>query len=248
MPFDPRTWIRRGAAYCGGMLACAVGLAPVPCAAQWYLRIHSQTSLKANCFEGCECYDNGVATACPVTHTRNYDSGPVFATHTFDDYAAFALGSGVAFDSSTRSNMSSNAIVNYGELRANISTNVYASGAYVETGGLAFSGDANVEVGVEFADDLTLRGAVPAGPVSIMLWQDISSTDLVLIRGSDNYQVGDHCLANGDATTRLDAVLSANQQSVEFSRQTNECSAPVVVGLRHDGIEIDGNDGDLVHI
>ena len=271
MPFDPRAWIRPswsrwlwirrswirrlGAACCGGALVFAVCLAPVPAAAQ-FLHASSQTSVKVGCpAAGCDCYDNGVLTACPVDHEYFFDNvspaAPIHDLHTAD-----VIGRYQTLDGETRSQATANVQAGFGVLRGSLSSHGYASGTYIEAGGLAVPCEAKVDASVSFQDMLQLTGAVPLGPVSIRISQDIGSTDFELMRGSDNYPISNFCLANGDATTSIDAQLTTTHlgmmgggdQSVGYLRKTNEygCYPPTVTGDRHAQIEIDGNDGDMV--
>jgi len=271
MPIDARAWIRRswirrlwirrlGAACCGGVLACVVCLAPAPCGAQTYLRVYSTTVITSGCPEGvCECSYNGASLTCPGSHERYYDSGPIFTNQTFDTHSAnvadIYLASTIGSGSEIRSQVQLNAGAFYGQLRGRVWSRAFATGAYIEGGGLAFPADARASVGASLSDDLTLIGAVPGGPVSIRLRQEIGGFDFALILGSDNYPVTNFCLANGDATTSLGAVLSTTHlgvgggdQSVGYLRRTNECSAPVISGDPLSSIVIDGNDGDFVHV
>lgn len=271
MPFDARSrtrrcwihssWMRRlGAACCGGVLPCVVCLAPAPCAAQSYLQIYSATVIHSGCPEGaCECFDDGVAQTCPGSHERYYDSGPIYTNQTFDTHSADVAdiylaspGSG----SETRSQVQLNASAFYGQLRGYGWTRAFATGESIEGGGFAFNAEAHATVGASLSDDLTLIGATPGGPVSIRLRQEIGGFDFVLIRGTDNHPVTNFCLANGDATTSLNVVLSTTHlgmtgggdQSVGYLRRTNECSAPVITGDPLSSIVIDGHDGDFVHV
>ena len=78
------------------------------------------------------------------------------------------------------------------------------------------------------------------------------------MRGSDNYPITNFCLANGNATTSIDALLTTSHlgmmgggdQSAGYLRRTNEyeCYPPTVTGDPRAQIEIDGNDGDIVMI
>jgi hypothetical protein len=256
-----RLWIRRlGAACCGGVLACVVCLAPAPCAAQSYLQVYSQAVILGSCLEGvCECFDNGVPETCPASHERYYDSGPIFGDPGFDTHwEADVLAKydpTTLLGSETRLQVQLNASASYGRLRGWGWTRAFATGEVIEAGGFAYGGDARATLGASLSDDLTLIGAVPGGPVSIRLRQEIGGPDFVLIRGSDNYPVTNFCLANGDATTSLSTVLSTTHlgigggdQSVGYLRRTNECSAPVVTGDPLSFIVIDGHDGDFVHV
>jgi hypothetical protein len=256
-----RLWIRRlGAACCGGVLACVVCLAPAPCAAQSYLQVYSQAVILGSCLEGvCECSDNGVPETCPASHERYYDSGPIFGDPGFDTHwEADVLAKydpTTLLGSETRLQVQLNASASYGRLRGWGWTRAFATGEVIEAGGFAYGGDARATLGASLSDDLTLIGAVPGGPVSIRLRQEIGGPDFVLIRGSDNYPVTNFCLANGDATTSLSTVLSTTHlgigggdQSVGYLRRTNECSAPVVTGDPLSFIVIDGHGGDFVHV
>jgi hypothetical protein len=261
--FD-RTWIRRlGAACCGGVLACGVCLTPAPCAAQTYLRVYSQAVILGSCLEGvCECSDNGVPETCPGSHERIYDSGPIFANQAVDTHSADVLGKydpTTLLGSETHLQVQLNASASYGRLRGWGWTRAFASGEVIEAGGFAYGGDARATLGASLSDALTLVGATPGGPVSIRLRQEIEGPDFVLVRGSDNYPVTNCLLANGDATTRFGVELNTNhipgmpspgggEQSVQYSRRTNECSAPVISGEPFSSIVIDGIDGDFVQV
>ncbi len=189
MPSDARAWIRRswirrswirrlGAACCGGVLAGVVCLAPAPCAAQSYLQVQTTTVIGSGCPEGvCECFDNGASQTCPGRHERYFDSGPIFSNQTFDTHSAdvfdIYLPSTIGSGSEIRSQVQLNAGAFYGQLRGRVWSRAFATGAYIEGGGLAFPADARARVGASLSDDLTLIGAVPGGPVSIRLRQEI---------------------------------------------------------------------------
>lgn len=258
MRFDPRTWIRRfGAACCGGTLGLTVCLAQVPAAAQ-FLQASSQTSVKVGCPpDGCDCYDNGVLTACPVEHTYSFSDAsggaPIHDLHTADVIGRYQI-----LDGETRSQATTNVFAGFGLLRASLWGRGIASGTYVDSGGLAVPCEATLDASVSFQDTLTLRGAVPQGAVSIRVSQLIGSIDFVLI-GSGDYPINNCLLANGDARTSIDTLLTTNhvpmmpgpgggEQSAAYLRTTNECSAPTVSGDPNASIEIDGTDGDFVMI
>ncbi len=260
-----RLWIRRlGAACCGGVLACVVCLTPAPCAAQSYLRVHSQAVILGSCLEGvCECFDNGVPETCPASHESYYDSGPIFGDPGFDTHwEAQVLAKydpTTLLGSETRLQVQLNASASYGRLRGRGWTRAFASGEVIEAGGFAYGGDARATLGASLSDALTLIGATPGGPVSIRLRQEIEGPDFVLIRGSDNYPITNCFLANGDATTSFRVELNTThipgmpspgggEQSVQYSRRTNECSAPLISGEPNSSIVIDGIDGDFVQV
>lgn len=263
MAFDPPPWIRPSAACCGGALACAVcavWLAPPPCAAQSYVQVQSQTTLIASAPpDATECFDNGVTAGCPVTGTRYYDSGLVPGDHTFDAYDGWVIGRAQFVDTETRASTSLNGSAFYGRLQGSIFNQSFASGTFPDAaGGFAFGGEATTHLVVSFRDDLMLHGATPGGPISIHITQEIASSDLVLMFGSDKYPIADFCLANGDGTTGIAAFLDAThipltpggpgggEQSASYLRRTNECTAPLESGDPRTVIQINGTDGDLV--
>lgn len=252
----PRVWIRRRVACCGGAFVFAVCLAPVPATAQ-FLHASSQTSVKVGCPDaGCDCYDNGVLTACPVDHEYGFNDAstgaPVYDLHTAD-----VIGRYQTLDGETRAQATANVQAGFGVLRGSLWSRGIASGTYIDAGGLAVNCEARLDGSVSFQDTLRLVGAAPMAPVSIRIRQAIGSNDFVLMRGSDNYPIVNFCLANGDATTSIHALLTAThvpffpgpgggEQSLEYLRATNECSAPTVTGDPSAHFEIDGNDGDMV--
>jgi hypothetical protein len=233
----------------------AVCLAPLPAPAQ-FLHASSHTSVKVGCPDaGCDCYDDNVFTACPVDHEYGFDDAstgaPVFDLHTAD-----VIGRYQTLDGETRVLATANVQAGFGVLRGSLWSRGIASGTYIDAGGLAVPCEARLDGSVSFQDTLQLVGAAPMAPVSIRIRQDIGSNDFVLMRGSDDYPITNFCLANGDATTRIHALLTTTHvpmmpggggdQSLEYLRTTNECSAPTVIGDPSAQIEIDGNDGDLV--
>jgi hypothetical protein len=234
-------------------LAAIASLVSAPRVLAQTTRVISQTSLAVTCSEpGCDCIDaSGAPALCPAAHVRNYDSGNV-ATPTSDLHTAVISGTFVGYDSTTESSMDSHADAAFGVLKGTALTHSEAHGTYVDGGGLASSGTASLYIELEFTDDLVVTAAVPGGPVSVSITQSISSTASASL-GGGGLSI-DPCLANGNATTHVDATLLAyvvaggNQGNVGYGRSTSECGAPQVTGTPIGSVTINATDGDTVRV
>jgi hypothetical protein len=239
------------------VLACAAVIwlvaTPRADAQTHHLRVAADVSLSVNCNEpGCDCVDAGGAPAvCPATNVRHYDSGDVVAP-TSDSYTAAVYGTFVGFASTTTSSMDSTANAAFGTMKGMTMGHSDSAGAYVDAGGLAIPGIAHAFVRLEFSDSLTLTGAIPGGPAMISFTQSITSSDTESL-GGGGLSINP-CLANGDARTQVDAVLTVfildggDEGSVGYDRFATECGAPQINGSPIDTVTVTGTDGDIVRV
>ena len=216
------------------------------------LRIQSQASLAVNCTEpNCDCIDaSGAPVACPDTHVRNYDSGYLAAPAT-DSHDASVSGTFVGFDATTVASMEADSDVSYGTLKGFALAHGDASGTYVDAGGLAIPSTGSAYVSLQLEDYMIVHAPVPGGTVMLSFGQSIASTDLATI-GGGGLSI-DVCLANGDATTHLEALTSATALtsggygSATYARLTNECSGPIVTGSPIGTFTITADDAERVN-
>jgi hypothetical protein len=237
-------------------LGAACTLGPARAHAQSWVSIGVQTSLGIDCAEpGCDCTLNGADDICGVSYLHNTDSGHVSAP-AVDSDVANGTGVFVGIDSHAAANIDAHGSADFGTFKAYGLAHGDSTGTYVDAGGLAIPSTTSSYVVLGMEDAIYPVGPGGTGPVSLSFTQAISSFDLADV-GRGGLAI-DPCLANGQATTHLEATLSATVVApslgdsglVQYARstQTKPCNPPIVVGSPTMSFTIVANTGDRVNI